>query len=153
MEGLQTAAGQYGGQLSQLQQSAFGNLPDYVNQAIAPLQQSIAQQQGTLSSNLARRGLGGSSFGQQSMANQAFDAARALQNARAQALAGGAGQIAGLAGQQFGAAQAGAGAASQAAREKLAQELGLLGLSKTAKGSASELGFKGLNPLELLGLG
>jgi len=147
MEGLQTAAGEYGGQISQLQQSAYGNLPDYVAQAIAPLQQSIAQQQGTLSSNLARRGLGGSSFGQQSMANQAFDAARALQNARAQAIGAGTGQVAGLAQQQFGAGQAGAGAASQAARELLAQELNTLGLSK--QGSQSKSGFSA-NPLSIL---
>ena len=142
--GLTKAAGDFGGQISQLQQSAFGNLPDYIQSMLSPLQQNIAQQQGQLSSNLARRGLGGSSFGQQAMRSQAFDAQRALQDARAQAIGSGTGQVAGLAQQQFGAGQAASQAATQAAQDLLRQELGLLSLSKKGQGKSSEFGL-GLN--------
>jgi len=137
-QGITGAAGQYGGQLSQLQSSAFGNLPDYVNAQLAPLQQSIAQQRGNLQQSLAQRRLLGSSFGQQSQDVQNIDAQRALADARAQAIAGGVGQAAGLAGQQFQGAQATNEALQQAAQQRLLQELGIFGLGKQGTGSTKK---------------
>lgn len=128
---LQNAAGTYGGQLSQLQSSAFGNLPDYVNSQIGPILQSQAQERGQLQQNLAQRGLLGSAFGQQSATSQNVDQQRALQNARAQAIASGTGIASGLAGQQFAGQQAVANALNTIAGQRLAQELGIFGLGKT----------------------
>jgi len=133
---LQTAAGQYGGQLSQLQQSAVGNLPDWVNSQIAPLLQSQAQQRGNLQQDLSLRKLLGSSFGQQSQSSLNTAQQQALQNARAQAMQSGIGLSSGLAGQQFGAQQAVANALNTVAGQRLAQELGIFGLG--SQGTTNE---------------
>ena len=149
LKGITGAAGTYGGQISQLQSSAYGNLPDYIQSQINPLQQSLTAQRGQLTSDLSRRGLAGSSFGNQAITNQNIDAQRALQDARAQAIASGVGQVSGLAGQQFGAAQTLSEAQRQQALDRLAQELGLFGLAK--KGTSSENSQSlSVNPLDLL---
>jgi len=150
-QGISQAGGQYGSQLSQLQQSAFGNLPDYVNAQLAPLQQSLAQQKGNLQQELSQRRLLGSSFATQSQDVQNIDAQRALAAARAQAIAGGVGQAAGLAGQQFQGAQGVNQALQQAAQQRLLQELGIFGLGTQGTGTQNT-SSTGLNLGGILGL-
>ena len=96
LSGLQGAAGRFGGQISQLRESALGNLPQFIESQVSPMRESFAQQRGQLTQNLGQRGLSGSSFFGGALTSQNIDQQRALQNAIAQATSAGVGQLGAL---------------------------------------------------------
>lgn len=96
LEGITGAAGRFGGQISQLRESAIGNLPQFIESRLDPARESFAQQRGQLTQRLGQRGLAGSSFLSGAETAQDIDQQRALAGLRAQATAEGVGQIAGL---------------------------------------------------------
>ena len=65
----------------------LGNESAYVNSLLNPLRQSLASRRGELQRSLGLRGLGGSSFGNQSMTNLDISGQRELRDANAQAQA------------------------------------------------------------------
>jgi len=141
---LGQAAGTFGGQISGLRREALGTLPEYIEAQVSPLQRDISRQRGALSQQLARRGIAGSSFGAQAQTGQALEQQRALQDARAQALAGGVGQLAGLSQMELQAQQLAAQgrmqeaqALMQAAQAQAQREIGTV----TATGAFGS-GFK-----------
>lgn len=149
LQGISGAAGRFGGQISQLRESALGNLPQFVDAQVAPLQQEVARQRGLTERTIGQRGLGGSSFGGQLRQSGAFEGERALQNARAGALAGGVGQIANLSQQELQAAGITPEMMLQISKARTGRELAPL----LATGQeSSESGFKiPINPLNLFG--
>jgi len=126
-----------------------GNRNAFIQARVDPLRQALAQQQGQLQRSLNRRGVFGT-FGNQDMANLAFQGNRAIGDAQAQALqealnaqTGILGQQAGIQGQILGAGAALTGAQqnqnaqymnalnaiSGLGQQRFAQELSGLGLS------------------------
>jgi len=141
LEGLQGAAGRFGGQISQLRESAFGNLPDYIESQLNPARESFAQQRGGLTQSLGQRGLGGSSFGAGAMTAQNIDQQRALADIRGQATAGGVGQLAGLSQQELQAAGLTPQLMMQIAQARTQRELApLLATGQESSGTSIGLG-------------
>jgi hypothetical protein len=103
--GLSQAVGQFGGQISGLREAAIGTLPEFVEAQVAPLQQEIARQRGAFARETGLRRLGGSAFREQAGRLAGLEQAEALGRARAGALMGGVGQIAGLSQMELGARQ------------------------------------------------
>lgn len=81
--GQEAAAGRFGESLGGLRSQLFGNQDPYMQARIAPTQERFAQERGQLAQDIGRRGLGGSSFGQQAQTAQATTQERDLANQRA----------------------------------------------------------------------
>jgi len=135
LSGMSKAYGALGSQLSQLRQSAYGSLPEYVQASTDPMRQAFAQQMGGLRQNLGSRGLSGSTFFGQSIGSLGADQQRALQNAVAQATMQGTQGIAGLSQQEAEAAKALADYQNQIAQQRAQRDLGILGLLGTESSS------------------
>lgn len=140
ISGLYDQSGQYGDELigntRSLRNRFLGNQSAYAESQMNPLRQQVAERRGELQRGLGLRGLGGSSFGEQSVTSFDLDSQRALQDASAnvemQQLQALTGIDASLAENMFGkiSTQAQLNGESQAiAKARLEQELRALGLS------------------------
>ena len=78
-----TAVGKFGGRMGELRSRLFGNADPYMQARTAPTEARFAQERGALQRDIGRRGLGGSSFGQQAQTTQATEQERALADQRA----------------------------------------------------------------------
>ena len=78
-----TAVGKFGGAMGELRSRLFGNEDPYMRARTAPTEARFAQERGALQRDLGRRGLAGSSFGQQAQTTQATEQERALADQRA----------------------------------------------------------------------
>jgi len=126
LAGMGKAYGEYGGQLSQLRESAYGNLPDYISSLTNPIKAQQAQQMGGLQQGLTQRGLGGSSFYGQAIGGLGADQSRALTDATAQATMYGAQGIAGLSRQEAEAAKTLEEFRAAMAQQKAMRDIGIL---------------------------
>ena len=127
-----------GGILGQLQ----GNQNPFMRARVNPLLQQQAQQQGQLQQSNVLRGLGGSSFADQSMTNQNTDYGRAIGDQGALATQESLGAQTGIMGNLYAANAGNIGQQygmdqqySNVANQNLQQELSALGLSQADIGS------------------
>ena len=125
------------GNLASTRQGLEGNQGAFMQARLNPLQEQIASRQGELQRGLGLRGLGGSSFGQQSLTNFATDAGRALGDAGALATQESLGALTGVDSQTMNALNQQAQMMSQlygipieVAKQRLEQELQSFGLGK-----------------------
>ena len=138
------AVGKFGGAMGELRSRLFGNEDPYMRARTAPTEERFAQERGALQRDIGRRGLAGSSFGQQAQTSQAVAQERALADQRA--LAVNESINAGMTIDQLilqAEQAAAAGNMEQAnflrgiANDRANTELGIFGLGTQAKGSAS----------------
>jgi hypothetical protein len=136
---LYNQTGSYGNELignsREMLKRYQGNMSDYAQAQLNPLQAQIAQGRGELQRGNSLRGLSGSSFGNQSMQNFDTGANRQLHDARAQieaeqiqAQTGINGQMAQNMFAQIAQQSALNGESQQIAQQRLQQELAALGL-------------------------
>lgn len=80
---LSQAVGQFGENMGALRQRLFSNLDPFVQARVSPMEEAFALQRGAAQRGLERRGLAGSSFGQQALTSQLAEQQRALGEQRA----------------------------------------------------------------------
>lgn len=77
------AVGRFGGELGELKSRLFTNQDPFTQARTAATEERFAGERGALQRDIGRRGLGGSSFGQQAQTTQASQQERELNNQRA----------------------------------------------------------------------
>jgi len=85
-QSLGEAVGRFGGSLGELKSQLFTNQDPFTQARVAPTEERFGRERGALTQDVDRRGLGGSSFGQQALTSQATEQTRELGNQRALAV-------------------------------------------------------------------